>query len=354
MLRTGLEVFEDANVEEFTSSFGLNARKNLNPLWRQALKVGTHRKVILEEYPKLEKGKSYIFIANHSFDEDVISLLSKIDRNVYVLNGSTDQTEHSPLFFALWLNGMVYVDRQDDVSRAESLDKLERVIKNGNSVMIFAEGGYNNSENQLIQPLFNSPYLLAERTGAEVVPIITFNDFGCDTIYIRAGEPIKMTDYEKYESSEILRDEMATILYDIMVDHTEPIKRCELEDYLLDTIYSETKKRQKDRKKGYTRRGDLERVSNLTGNARDYYMELRKLIYEYQHWYNDVWEEELTKYSGHGVTTPEEARKYLENVKITPENAAIFAPQLVRYADDQHYDLKKYLSKNLELRQLKR
>lgn len=141
MKSTGLKRFETATVDTFTSDVGLKTRKLLNFLWRRMLKLGIRRKVFIEKYPKLEKGKKYIFVCNHSFDEDVISLLYTIDRNAYVLNGTTDQTEHNPVFIAMWVNGMIYVNRQDTQSRKDSLQKMKRVLSAGNSVMLFSEGG---------------------------------------------------------------------------------------------------------------------------------------------------------------------------------------------------------------------
>jgi 1-acyl-sn-glycerol-3-phosphate acyltransferase len=104
----------------------LKIRKCINPIWRGLLKKFVSRKVIIERYPKLDKNKSYIFVGNHSFDEDIISLLSTIDRNAYLLHGTTDQMEHNPVFLAVWVNGMIYVDRLDLESRHTAVDKVKR------------------------------------------------------------------------------------------------------------------------------------------------------------------------------------------------------------------------------------
>lgn len=266
---TGLKRYEYAGVENFTSDIGLRARKAINPIWRRILKLGTSRKVIIEAYPKLERDMPYIFVANHSFDEDVISILQTIDRNVYLLQGTTDQMEHNPVFWAMWLNGMIYVNRLNQESRRDSVGKMKRVLKAGNSVALFPEGGYNNTENQLMMPLFSSPYILSKELGLEVVPIISFNDIGSNNIYIRVAEPMNLAIYEKYEAMQVLRDKMATVVWNVMEEHTSPQKRAEL------------------------------------GKCpREKYMEVRKEVYNCQKWHRDVWEEELTCYSGHGVTTP--------------------------------------------------
>lgn len=155
----------------------------------------TKRKIIIESYPNLNKEELYVFCCNHSFDEDAISSFASTDRNVYILQGSTHQMEHNPVFYAMWLNGMIYLDRMNAESRKSAVEKMKRILKAGTSVLLFPEGGYNNTENQLIQPLFASPYILSNELGVKVVPLITFNDIGSKTIYVRAGEPLDLSKY---------------------------------------------------------------------------------------------------------------------------------------------------------------
>jgi len=94
---------------------------------------------------------------------------------------------------------------------------------------------------------------------------------------------------------EILRDAMSTIVYEIMEVHVPPIKR-----------------------------------EDLSANPREDWMKVRKQVYDCQTWYEDVWEEEVTYYPGHGVTTPKQARKFVDKVNVNGKNAHIFADMLVR------------------------
>ena len=94
MINTGLDRFEEADVNSFTTDIGLKIRKAVNRPWRGLVKCFTKRKIIIEKYPELDKDKAYIFAANHSFDEDATSIISAIDRNAYLLHGSTHQMEH--------------------------------------------------------------------------------------------------------------------------------------------------------------------------------------------------------------------------------------------------------------------
>lgn len=313
MFNTGLKWFENRTVNDFTSDVGLFIRKKINFVWRNLIRLFVGRKMYIEQYPKLEKDKPYIFVGNHSFDEDVISILSVIDRNAYLLNGSTHQLEHNPVFYAVWANGMVYVNRLDKRNRTDAISKMERVLRAGNSVVLFAEGGYNNTENQLIQPLFASPYILSEKLGIDVVPIISFCKDETKEIFVRAGEPMNLGIWEKGEALARLRDAMATIVWDIMEEHGGRLVRKEL------------------------------------NNPREMFLEERKNVYTCQKWYADVWDEELTYYPGHGVTTPRQAREYVDRVRVTAKNAWVMADALARRDEDRQRDLKQYLREKINL-----
>lgn len=72
-------------------------------------------------------------------------------------------------------------------------------------------------------------------------------------------------------------------------------------------------------------------------------------MYARQTWYEDVWDEELTYYPGHNVTTPQQSREYADHVRINSRNAYILADTLLRREEDLKYDLAAYLRRNLRL-----
>ena len=210
---------------------------------------------------------------------------------------------------------MIYVNRLDKDSRGDAIDKMKRVLRSGTIIVLFPEGAYNNSENQLIMPLFASPYILKKDMRIEVVPIISFNPFGPDRIYVRAGKPINLAEYtSKYEAMDVLRKKMSTIVYQIMEEHTTPVKR-----------------------------------SDLGSDPRRVFMEERRGVYECQKWHGDVRDEEFSCYPGHGVVTPRQAREYVDKIQVNLKNAKILADVLVWREEDKNYDLEEYLRKNIKL-----
>ena len=198
-----------------------------------------------------------------------------------------------------------------------SLKKMERILNSGSSVLIFPEGGLNNSENLPVNNLFASPYILAQKTGCEVVPISSFNEFGKDEIYTRVGEPIKIDHLEKEEALKLVRDEMGLMMFDQIQKYSTPIKRTEITDI---------------------------------NQARLEFMEERKNEYLKVHWTKDVWDEELTVYKDKNKIDEDEVFECLEDAEVNSDNFQAVAPALVKHyqrkQDKKKFDFKDYMHKN--------
>lgn len=312
MKNYGIMKFQNSTVDNFTSDIGMQIRKKINPVLRKLLKVATKGELIIVNYPKLEENTPYIFVSTHNFVEDAIANLSTIDRNAYMLFGTTDQLKVNPEMYAAWLNGFIYVDRENKENRKDALLKMQRVLENGNSVLIFAEGGFNNTENLLCQKLFASPYILSKVTGAKVVPIAPFNEFGSDKIYMNVGEPIDLTTYDNKEEALIyLRDILSTLLYENIEKFSTPAIRSEL--------------------------GNDPRLA---------YMEERRQEYMKTKWTKDVWEEELTRYYDVADKEYNAVQDSMDNIIVTKDNASIMAPILVKRLEDKKYNFKNYMHEN--------
>lgn len=185
MKNIGIQWVKDANVDNFTSSFGIKLRQIINPFLRKILKLVCPKSIIVENKFDLLPKKQYIFVSTHYFTEDVISCLASIDRNIYFLCGTTNQIENNRQMYAGYINGLIYVNRKDKNSRQDSIFKMERILNAGSSILIYPEGGWNNTENVLVQRLFSGPYILSEKTQIPVVPISIYNDETKNNIYVK-------------------------------------------------------------------------------------------------------------------------------------------------------------------------
>ena len=312
MKNYGLIKYLNADITNFTSVKGIKRRQKIAGALKKLLIIATKEKIVVENYPELEKNEPYIFVATHGFTNDAIASLATIDRNAYLLMGTTDQVEHNPLMNFAWLNGFIYVNRTDDESRKSAVDKMEFVIRNGSSVILYPEGGFNNTENKLINRPFAGAYLLAKRTGAKVVPIAPFYEYGSDTIYMNYGEPMNLSMYDtKQEAIQVLADVLATMVWANLENHSTRLTR-----------------------------------ADLTGDIHMTFMEERRQEYLKSSWTRDVWEEELTVYKDKRFPCPEDVWKTFEKVNITSKKANIIAPILRLNEEYKKYDFKKYMHLN--------
>jgi hypothetical protein len=301
----------DADVNNFTTDSGMAVRRVIAKPLKKVLNIATVEDIIIDRYPHLNSKESYIFASTHGFSDDIISCLATIDRSAYLLLGSTDQIEHNKLMYAAWLNGFIYVDRTDEKSRKDAIPKMERVLNNGSSVLIFPEGGFNNTENSLCNKLFAGPYILAKETGCKVVPIAPFYEYGSSKIYMQFGDPIDLAKYDdKKEALIYLRDVFATMVYNNIELHATPFERLDNRDIHMD------------------------------------FMEQRRQEYLKNSWTKDIWDEELTRYLDMNEREYAAAMESMDNVHVDEKNAAIMGPMLVKRQEQKKYDFKNYMHEN--------
>lgn len=301
-----------ADVDSFTTDKGIKIRQVIAKALKKLLVIATPEKIVVDNYPNLEKDMPYIFASTHGFSNDIIACLATIDRSAYLLIGSTNQIEYNKLMYAAWLNGFIYVDRANPASRKDAIPKMERVIKSGSSILLFPEGGHNNTENLLCTKLFAGPYLLAKRTNTKVVPIAPFYEFGSKIIYINYGEPIDLAQYEdKSKALLYLREVLATLVYENIEKHATRILR-----------------------------------ADITTDIHMEFMEQRRQEYLKNPWTRDVWDEELTRYLSPEERETMSVMESMDRIQINVNNAGIMAPILVRRAEQIKYDFKRYMHRN--------
>ena len=197
MKTIGLKKLENVNVYEFTSPLKMKLRRMIYPFTRLIINTNTKlisgKNVIVDRRPNLSKDEQVIFASTHSYTEDIESALGSLDRNAWVLIGTKDQIENNFKMYGAWLNGMIYVDRKDDSSRKESLDKMKYILNNGSSILIFPEGGWNNKENELCMNLFGGAYYLSSECDKKVVPMSSIVSEKDNQIHVLYGDPIDLS-----------------------------------------------------------------------------------------------------------------------------------------------------------------
>jgi 1-acyl-sn-glycerol-3-phosphate acyltransferase len=99
--------------------------------------MGFNSKVVYNQQPI--KGKSYMFIANHTSMIDIMLML-KVAKNPFVFVGKKELAK-IPLFGFFYKRTCILVDRNNAKSRQAVFLRAQRRLKQGLSICIFPEGG---------------------------------------------------------------------------------------------------------------------------------------------------------------------------------------------------------------------
>lgn len=197
------------------SKYGIFIRKLLNPFFVKVIvPLSTKNKLIVERKETIPKNKPVIFAATHGFRDDVASALKIIGKHTYILCGSLPDFYESTDGWALWLNGVIMVDRNDKQSRRASKAKVEYTLNLGTNILMYPEGTWNRTENMITLKLFPGIYDIAAATGALIMPLATIQEG--NRVYAILEKPFNILNYDRKKGIDVLRDKMATAKYELM------------------------------------------------------------------------------------------------------------------------------------------
>lgn len=284
MYNKSLEYLLNNDPNKVLSKSGVVLRKMINPLFRNLVSLTTTNKLIIERKSIVPKDRPVIFAATHGFRDDIAFTVKTIGTHAYILYGSIPDFYCSMDGYALWLNGVVIVDRKNKDSRKASVAKMERVLDLGTNLIIYPEGVWNKTPNLIVQKLYPGIYDVAKSKKALIMPVATVLENGvCHAIL---DEAFDITKYDCKEGLAILRDKMATAKFELMEKyaHTE---RKEIEP--VDVYWEKF-------------------LEDLIATANGHY---------------DYEIENSAQYIDKNETTEEQAFLPFKNVEITPQNARV-------------------------------
>jgi 1-acyl-sn-glycerol-3-phosphate acyltransferase len=121
---------------------------------------------------QLDPAKSYVFMGNHQSYADIFLILDALEsRKMKILFMVKRELFKIPLFKIVSDQmGLVAVEREESRKALKAMMDAMKTIKDGRSLVIFPEGTRTRDGN--IQPFKRGGFLLAERTGLEIVPFV--------------------------------------------------------------------------------------------------------------------------------------------------------------------------------------
>ncbi|MCB9056337.1 MAG: 1-acyl-sn-glycerol-3-phosphate acyltransferase [Chitinophagales bacterium] len=119
-----------------------------------------------------KKGETYVVTCNHnSFMDIPLSCPFIPGPNKTIAKKSFTRV---PLFGFYYMKGSVIVDRNNEKSRKESVQKMKKVIANHMHMSIYPEGTRNRTSEPL-KKFYDGAFRLSVDTGASVIPAVIFN-----------------------------------------------------------------------------------------------------------------------------------------------------------------------------------
>ncbi|HEU5290978.1 MAG TPA: lysophospholipid acyltransferase family protein, partial [Cyclobacteriaceae bacterium] len=115
------------------------------------------------------KGKSYIYVSNHTSFLDLPGLRLLIPSEFRPI--AKKELLKIPLFGLVVRGATVVVDRSNAQSRKKSIEKIREILGHGVPALIFAEGTQNRTK-EILQPFKDGAFRIAVETQIPIVPLV--------------------------------------------------------------------------------------------------------------------------------------------------------------------------------------
>ena len=137
--------------------------------WAKFILIGMGFRWKIRTEQQLEKGKSYMLIANHTSMIDIMLMLVTVKQNPFVFVGKKELAK-IPLFGFFYRKTCILVDRNDAKSRQAVFLRAQRRLKDGLSICIFPEGRVPE-EDIILDEFKDGAFRLAINHKIPIVPI---------------------------------------------------------------------------------------------------------------------------------------------------------------------------------------
>ena len=142
--------------------------RKINQFWAKGFFSLIFLPVKVEVEGTLEKGKSYIFLANHFSYLDVAMMGFIPGDAVFIGKASIRKV---PFFGYYFKNLHIAVDRSRVKSRAETMRRAGLALDQGSSIVLFPEGGIYTQNPPHLVPFKNGAFRLAMEKQISIIPV---------------------------------------------------------------------------------------------------------------------------------------------------------------------------------------
>ncbi|MEH6408345.1 MAG: lysophospholipid acyltransferase family protein [Leeuwenhoekiella sp.] len=143
-------------------------------VWAQIILYGMGFMPKVKRLEETQKGKSYMYVANHTSIVDIMLMLHAV-RNPFVFVGKKELAKF-PIFGFFYKRTCILVDRGDPKSRMAVFESAQKKLRRGLSICIFPEGGIPDDRNLVLDTFKDGAFRLALEHQVPVVPLVFYDN----------------------------------------------------------------------------------------------------------------------------------------------------------------------------------
>lgn len=222
---------------------GIEIRKKLHPLIDLILKIdqilSKEEIVVISNKSIVKSNEPKIFACTHIGGNDIQRTFQVINEPAYLMLGDPGILYRMPIYYGLKLNGVIPLETKNRQDRKIAYSRAIELLNNGGNLLIYPEGAWNVTPNEIVMKTFTGTVRMAKETGVDIVPIAV--EQYDNVFYFNVGENYNIDKNIGVTDEELnadLRDKLATLKWEIM--ETQPkLDRSKVTDDYLDIFQSE-------------------------------------------------------------------------------------------------------------------
>ena len=209
---------------------GIELRKKIHFLIDLILQidklVSKENNIIIGNENKAIKDEPKIFACTHIGGNDIQRTLQIIKEPAYLMLGDPGILYRKLIYQGLKLNGVIPLETKNKVDRKVAYNRSIELLNNGGNLLIYPEGAWNVSPNELVMKTFVGTVRMARETGVQIVPIAV-EQYG-KNFYFNIGKNYgiaKNSNKTEKELNNELRDKLVTLKWHILETQETKKKR---------------------------------------------------------------------------------------------------------------------------------
>lgn len=209
---------------------GVEVHQRIHPILMFLLRVkskllGLTYEFVNDKRVDSKSGKTVIYAISHIGKFDYEMLIEACDIFAYPFAGDWELMYATVDDYFLRANGVLWVDTSDKEDRQNSFKFMLKALKQGIPILIYPEAIWNLTESLPMMKIFPGAVQAAQECNVPIIPI-AIEQRGKHFL-LNVGAELDFTSTEECVAVQILRDTLATLIWEIW-EHLPREKRADI------------------------------------------------------------------------------------------------------------------------------